>query len=146
MENISSTGLSIWISSLKTFPLGFSVTHFSDDMPPLDVDKVRFGNAEIDLNGKLVFQNKPNIITIKLSVIPRTQSDINLSILADANYQSDGKIFDADLVTMTISYADGDSKTLINGRLVEGDILDSSTSGGRLKSKEYVFVFPKKIN
>ena len=98
------------------------------------------------VNGDLVTWTRPVPLEVTLNVIPNTDADKNLSILYDMNRAAKGKVSAQDLVTLVVSYPDGSRKILSNGKLVSGVPAGSVASSGRIKTKEYRFVFENKIN
>lgn len=78
-------------------------------------------------------------------MIPETEQERNLALLADANRPAKGKITTKDVIVMTASYPDGTRKTLTSGRLVASLPLTPVASAGRFKSKPYRFIFENKL-
>lgn len=145
MQNISGYGLSITVIASKTFPIGFPVSQFADDADPLDVPSLQIGDSAMGLNGDLISWSKANPLVITLNVVPNSLSDINLSILLEANRVGRGKIGAKDNITMNISYPSGNFVSLINGIITDGMPFNAVSSEGRLKSRSYVFTFENKI-
>jgi hypothetical protein len=78
------------------------------------------------------------------SVIPGSEDDINLEILAEANRVGKDKKSAHDKITAVITYPDGSTKTLTNGVITNAPALDSVANAGRKKSKAYAFAFENK--
>lgn len=146
MPDVSATGLKIKLICLPTFPAGISISQFADDADPLDTPDLEMAQYAMDINGSLVLWRTPKPIEVDLNVLPNTQEDQNLSILADTNRVSKGKVSVADNITLVATYPDGTTKVLDNGALVSAPPMTSAASAGRLKTKHYKFVFQGKTN
>ena len=76
-----------------------------------------------------------------MSVLPDTDEDRNLSILWNVNRIGKNKVAVQDVITIVVTYPNGDQKILSSGVMVSGPALNSGTAEGRLKTKEYEFSF-----
>lgn len=141
MADISGFGIVVNIKASVTFPAGFQVSQFADDGDSINFDNIDIGDAAMGLNGDLITWSKPNPINVPLNVIPDGDDDKNLQVLFEANRAGKGKLPARDIITMTVVYPDGKSKTLTNGKLTNGAPSNSVTSAGRMKSKAYTFKF-----
>jgi hypothetical protein len=145
MQNISGFGLSVSLIASKTFPVGLYMTQFGDDTDPLDVPSLQIMDKSMGLNGDLITWSKPQAIIVNLSVIPFSDSDIQLAILLEANRTGRGKIGARDIITMTAYYPNGDFVIYQNGVITDGMPANGVQSAGRLKTKTYGFAFENKI-
>ncbi len=143
MANISGI-TSIRIVASSTFPLGFSVTQFSDDTDPLDSASIEVQSAVMGANGNLITWNSPKGIPVTIAVIPNTEDDINLQALLNANRKTRNRTVANDVITMVVTYADESISTLTNGAILSGIVLRGSTSENRLKTMPYGFMFEDK--
>ena len=134
MQDVSATGVKITIIAVPTFPQGFEISEFADDADPLDFPAAQIADYGMGVNGDLVTWTKPVPLEVTLNVIPNTDADQNLGILLQ------------DLVTLVASYPDGTRKIMSNGKIISGAPANSVASAGRIKTKEYKFVFENKIN
>lgn len=146
MQDVSATGVKITVITLPTYPQGFEVSEFADNADPLDFPPTQIADYGMGVNGDLVTWTKPVPLEITLNVIPNTDADKNLGILYDMNRAAKGKISAQDLVTLVASYPDGTRKIFSNGKLISGVPANGVSSDGRIKTKEYKFVFENKIN
>lgn len=146
MQDVSATGVKITIIAAPTFPQGFEISEFADDADPLDFPVAQIADYGMGVNGDLVTWTKPVPLEVTLNIIPNTDADKNLGILYDMNRAAKGKVSVQDLVTLIASYPDGTRKIMSNGKLVSGAPANSVASAGRIKTKEYKFVFENKIN
>ena len=146
MQDVSATGVKVTVIAVPTFPQGFEISEFADDADPLDFPPAQIADYGMGVNGDLVTWTRPVPLEVTLNVIPNTDADKNLSILYDMNRAAKGKVSAQDLVTLVVSYPDGSRKILSNGKLVSGVPANSVASAGRIKTKEYRFVFENKIN
>ncbi len=145
MQNISGFGLIVNVLASHTFPVGFIVTEFADDSDPLDIPSIQIADSAMGLNGDLIAWSKANPIPVTLAVIPNSLSDINLSILLEANRVGRGKIGARDIITMNLVYPAGNFVNLNNGIITDGFSVNSVASAGRIKSKTYSFKFEGRV-
>lgn len=141
MNDISATGLSLIIQASNTFPAGIPITTFSDDGDPLDLPAVDITQTAVDINGNLVSWSAPTPQTVTVNVLTGSEEDENLAILLDANTARRGRRHASDIITLVASYGDGSITTARNGRITNGSRGNSIASAGRLKSKQYTFIF-----
>ena len=141
MHNESATGIKMRLVASLTFPAGFDITQFSDDGDPLHSENLAIAEPAPALNGDLVAWSKPNVIPFTVSVLPDTDEDRNLSILWNVNRIGKNKVAVQDVITIVVTYPNGDQKILSSGVMVSGPALNSGTAEGRLKTKEYEFSF-----
>lgn len=141
MNDISVAGLGLIIQATKTFPTGILITTFADDADPLDLPAVDIAQTGMDINGNLVSWATPTPQSITINVLAGSEEDKNLSILLEANTAKRGRRPAGDKITMVASYGDGSTVTARNGKITNGSRGNSAASTGRLKSKQYTFVF-----
>ena len=141
MNDISATGLSLIIQASKTFPAGIPFTTFSDEGDPLDLPTVNITQTAVDINGNLVSWSSPTPQTVTINVLAGSEEDENLAILFDANTARRGRRPASDVITLVASYGDGSITTARNGRITGGCRGNSVAGVGRLKSKQYTFIF-----
>ncbi len=144
-KDISGQGLSINILSVPSFPAGFVVTQFADDADPLDIPDIQLNETAMGLNGDMISWNTANPIPMTINVIPGSEDDINLAVLAELNRAGRGKITTKDKIVATVIYPDGFIVSLINGKITNAPATTSVQSAGRKKSKTYTFAFENKI-
>ena len=141
MHNVSATGIKMRLVASLTFPAGFDITQFADDGDPLNSENLTIAETAAALNGDLVAWGKPNVIPLTIAVLPDTDEDRNLSILWNVNRIGKNKVAVQDVITLVVTYPNGDQKILSNGVMISGPALNSGTAEGRLKTKEYEFSF-----
>lgn len=141
MQDISGFGVRIIVRASVTFPQGISLTQFADDADPFDTPSQQIMDKAMGLNGDLVVWSKANPITPTLNVIPNTEDDRNLQVLAEANRVGRGKTSARDIITMTVIYPDGRSLTLNQGKITDAILTQPIASAGRLKTKPFAFAF-----
>lgn len=143
--NVTGFGVTISIIASTTFPVGFPVTQFADDSDPLDMASVQIADTAMGLNGDLVSWAKANTLPVVLNVIPGSEDDLNLQILADANRVGAGKSSAYDSITLTAVYPDGSIVTFTGGVITDAMFGKSVSSAGRLKTRSYAFRFEQKV-
>ena len=142
---VSATGMKARIVTIPTFPAGFDITQFADDADPFASENVDVADSGAALNGDLVVWSKPNKVPATLSVLPGTDEAKNLDILLTVNRATKGKLSAQDVVTLVVTYPDGSTRIGTNGAIISGPVVDSGSSEGRLKTREYGFVFENVI-
>ena len=143
--DITGFGIQVRVIAAPSFPVGFTISQFADDADPFDIASQTIAETAMTLNGDLVHWSSATPIVVTLNVIPNSDDDRNLSILFSANRVGVGKIVTRDVITMIGTYPDERSITLTGGRMIDGMAGSSIASGGRFKSKAYVFNFENKI-
>jgi len=141
MADISGFGLVANIKASVSFPAGFQVSQFADDGDALDVPSMQLADKAMGLNGDLVTWSKAAPLVITMNVIPNSEDDKNLAVIAESNRVGKGKKSAQDVITVTVSYPDGKTVTYTNGKLTDAMPGNGVASAGRLKSKPYVFAF-----
>ena len=145
MTDISGFGVEVTLIASVTFPSGITITQFADDADPVDSPSQEIAEAVLTLNGDLVSWGRANPVPLTLNVIPQSDDDVNLQILAEANRVGRGKTRARDIITATVSYPNGNTSTLSGGVITAAMMNDSIASVGRLKSKAYVFSFENRV-
>jgi hypothetical protein len=145
MEDITGKGLEIRMMASSTFPTGFTITQFADDADPLDMPDFQLADTAMGLNGDLIVWSTANPIPLVTNVIPGSDDDRNLSILAEANRVGRGKRSAKDVMNAIISYPGGKIVTCMIGHITNAPASDSVASAGRKKSKAYTFAFENKV-
>jgi hypothetical protein len=143
--NASGFGTQVQIHAVPTFPAGFTVTNLPDDADPVDVPSTQINDKSMGLNGDLVTWSKGNPLPVTINVLPNSESDINLAILAEANRVGRGKLSANDVITLTVIKPDGSTATYINGKITDAMFGDAIASSSRLKTKPYAFAFENVI-
>lgn len=140
-QDVSGFGAVITIVADTTFPAGIQITQFADDADPFDMASVQIADKAMGLNGDLIVWAKAQPLPVVINVIPGSDDDVNLNILAQANRVGQGKISAYDNITLSAIYPDGSSVVFNNGKITDGMFGKSIASAGRLKTRAYVFTF-----
>lgn len=141
MQDTSGFGLSVRVIASRTFPTGFTITEFPDDVDPFDLPALQINDAAMGLNGDLITWSKANPLIFALGVIPKTDGDKNMAVLFEANRPARGKRPSKDVITIVGTYPDGSTIVLSKGVIYDGLPGNSVASSGRMKSKPYNFRF-----
>jgi hypothetical protein len=141
MQDISGFGLIVTLIASNTFPAGITLTQFADDADPVDMQSIQVADKAMGLNGDLVTWAKATPVPCILNIIPGSDDDRNMSILAENNRVGRGKLGSRDVITLTIVYPDGSTAFLNPGVLTDAMLAKSIASAGRMKSKNYTFAF-----
>lgn len=145
MQNISAFGIQVSLIASNTYPVGITLTQFSDDTDAVDVPVLQIADSAMGINGDLITWSKANPIKFTLSVLPNTDNDRMLGILFEANRPGRGKTGAQDVITLNISYPAGNVVQLINGAIIDGMPFSGAQSTGRLKTKTYSMSFESRI-
>lgn len=143
-NDISGFGTVVQIVASNTFPVGFPVSQFADDSDPLDFPSIQIADAAMGLNGDLITWSKAVPVAMVLNVIPGSEDDLNLALLADANRVGAGKTSARDRITATVVYPDGSVTTCTGGVITNYNPGKGVASASRLKTRSYAFSFESK--
>src|SRR5579872_4775068 len=141
MINISGSGTSVTILALQSFPMGFAVTQFADDIDPLVADDVETTGTELLYDGSLFAFDKAAAIKLVVGVIAGSDDDINLKIMLQARKANTSILPFPDVTSVVITYPDGGRVILSNGNITSGPLVDSIQSAGRKKGNAFTFMF-----
>lgn len=141
MEQVGGFGTTVSILAMKTFPTGFTLKKFADDVAPIEFGETQIADHEFLVDGGLFPFETSSAVSVKIGVIPGTEDDENLSILFNANKS----IFRVgglpDLMVMTINYPNQAPIILNSGYMRTGRAGTTIAETGRGKGKIYEFVF-----
>lgn len=141
MIDLSGFGLKATVVAIQTFPMGFSISQFADDVDPLDIQDDVPGGYQMLYDGSLFSFTQANPILIKVGVIPGSEDDINLKILLGARRMSNSLLPISDVTSMVVSYPDGGRAVFSNGSIISGPPSDSIKNSGRKRGNTYMFAF-----
>lgn len=142
MLDVSAYGTTVIVIALNSFPVGFSISEFTDDVSqPLIIEPTETTGYEILYDGKLFFYDKGAPIKVSVSVIPESRDDINLKVLLQARKGAPSLIPLPDVTSMVITYPDGGRIVLSYGSIISGPFGTSLASSGRRAGNTYTFVF-----
>ncbi|WVW37736.1 putative structural tail fiber protein [Aeromonas phage Gekk3-15] len=141
ISDVSGFGLKCAILSTATFPYGFSISKFPDDVDPIVISELTVRKLQMLLDGKMLSYQTANPVEVAISVIPGSPDDINLGIILSASQVKDQLIPLPDTVIMTITYPDGSTSVLADGTMLSGPAAKSVMASGRMKTSTYKFAF-----
>lgn len=141
MERIDGFGLGVTILALQSFPMGFSISQFADDVSPLEVEETEPVGYDMLYDGSLFAFDKAAPVKLSIGVIAGTTDDINLKILLQARKAASTIIPIPDITSAVITYGDGGRILLSNGTILRGPLGDTVQREGRKKGNVYTFVF-----
>ena len=143
MIDVSATGAKVVISN----GIGTLVhSDFADDQAPIDTEPVEATRYGTSLNGDLIVWSSPQVMVVRLSVVPNSDADVKLTTML---YRSKVKPSDtrpiganANIDSLSIYIPNGNrTYTFRTGRLVSGPLAPSATNEGRLQGRQFTFVF-----
>jgi hypothetical protein len=140
MIDISGFGTGITIVALQSFPVGFSVSEFSDDKDPLVCEPMETVAWKMLYDGSLFQYTKADPVRVSLSVIPGGSDDINLKILLQGSLSASGILPLPNTTSMVLNYPSG-MVMLSNGTIYRGPVADSIQASGRKSGNTYDFAF-----
>lgn len=141
MINVSGFGSRVTIVALSSFPVGFTLSEFSDDADPLVFEETEPTSFEMLYDGSLFAFDKAAPVICKVSVIPGSNDDINLKILLQARKGAIQLVPIPDVTSMVITYPDDGRVMLTAGTILSGPMADSIVQQGRKKANTYTFAF-----
>lgn len=141
MINISGFGLSVNIVALQTFPMGFTVKQFADEVDPISFEPMEPVGYKMLYDESLFQYNKAAPVIVTLGVLPQTTDDINLKLMLTSKKGTTSLIPFSDTTTMVVSYPDGGKVVLSEGTIVSGPVGDSVSANGRKSCNRYRFAF-----
>lgn len=139
--NISGFGSILNIVASTTFPVGFTITQFSNDADAFDFPLLEIADGVMGVNGDLLVWNKANPIKTSVNVVPEGEDDENLSILFAANRVGQGKASARDIITFSLILPNGNLVTFSDGFIISGMPATAVSGEGRMKTKQYEFMF-----
>lgn len=145
MNNVSGFSVVVNLTASNTFPTGITITQIADDVDPLDFSSVRVADTSMGVNGDLLAWSRAVPLPMVLNVVPGSDDDLNLQILADANRVGQGKSSANDIINATVIYPDGSVIQLTGGKMTDAQFGKGISSAGRLKTKMYGFSFESKV-
>lgn len=141
MINVGGFGSNLTIIALSSFPVGFSVSEFADDVDPVIFEDVETTGIEMLYDGSLFAFDKASPIVCRIAVVPGGDDDANLKILLQARKASISFLPLPDVTSMIITYGGGGRVMLTNGSIIAGPVADSIVQQGRKKGNVYTFAF-----
>jgi len=144
--DVSGFGVKVVLVASNTFPVGITLTQFSDDADAIDVPAVEVGGAAKGLNGDLIVWSIANPTVLTINVIPGSEDDKNLAALLAANYPMRGKGPGKDIINITVIWPNGDIDNHAGGIITNGMPGRSVASAGRKKTRAYTFAFEGTIS
>lgn len=139
--DVSGFGFTINVIASNTFPAGFPLTAFADDVDPFDMPSVDIVDTAMGVNGDMIWWSRAIPLKCKVAVIDGSEDDLNLQVLYELNRVGRGKTSAADIITVTAVYPSGKTISLTGGKLTGGMPSSSVASSGRVKTKTYDFSF-----
>lgn len=140
-HDISATGVKLTVFASYTFPTGFEISEFPADTDPFDSGNIDIAAVAKGINGDVISNLTPATIPFDVSVIPGSEADKNLETLLRVNFINASKIAVHDIVTIVVSYPNGDKVTLLDGSMINGPALKSANSDAAYKTRTYGFMF-----
>lgn len=142
----TSFGTILTLVASKTFPFGFPVMTFPDDVDPLEFPSIQIADGAMGANGDLVTWSKATYIPMTVSLLPNSFDEISMGILFQANRVAQGKSSVQDSITATVVYPNFRMITLSLGRIMEGPSgLAIASGGGRIKTRSFRFIFESMV-
>lgn len=143
MTDITGFGAVVTLVASTTYPNALPITQFADDADSIDMPGITIAEVAMGMNGNLVSWNRANPLPLTINVVPGSEDDQNLAVLANANRVAQGKVNALDIITLNVVYPDGRQISFTGGKLVNAQFGNSISNAGRLKSKSYQFMFEK---
>ena len=139
--NVSNNNATAHIVASVTFPLGFDVEVKASDAAAFEFQNIDITSEEMTPNGAVVFWKPPQPLTLTLNVTPGTEECQNLETLFNANRIAANKTSANDVITLVLSYDNGQSVKLTNGHCKNYTPGFTVGQDGRTATKPFSFVF-----
>src|ERR1700684_4433566 len=117
MIDISGSGTTGTIIALQTFPIGFQLTTFADDIDPLVAEEVETTGIEMLYDGPLFPFDKSAPIKIVVGVVAGSSDDINRKIMLQTRKSNASILPFPDVTSAVITYPDGGRVILSKGTI-----------------------------
>lgn len=141
MDQVGNFGLSVNVVATKTFPIGFSITKFADDISPIEFGETQVADHEYLVDGSIFGYETAAGISVKIAVIPGSDEDQNLAVLMAAN-KSEFRIGGMpEIMAISIMYPNQPPIILSNGYIRTGKVGTDVAETGRSRGKVYEFIF-----
>lgn len=142
MQDTSSIGILCRLIASQTYPAGISFTAFPDDTDiGVSGDLEIAGNAS-GVNGDLITWSTVAGIEVQIPLIPNTEEEALMDVLFQANRASKNRRPKKDIITLVVTNpVTGVAKTYLNGVIKRGTVGYTYGGDGRIKTKNYGFVF-----
>lgn len=141
MIDISGSGTKITIVALSSFPMGFTLSQFADDIDPIVAKEIETTGTELLYDGSLFIFDKAAAIELTVGVIAGGSDDINLKILLQARKSNVSILPFVDMTSAIVTYPDGGRAMVSSGSIISGPLIDGVQSSGRKKGNSYTFLF-----
>jgi hypothetical protein len=141
MFNISGFGTKATVLAIQTFPMGFTLTEFADDVDPIAIEDTQPSDFEMLYDGSLYAFEKAAPIMVNVSVIPGSDDDMNLRMLLQAKKGSRSLFPVDDITSMIVTYPGNGRVVFTEGTILKGPMADSVVQTGRKKGNTYTFAF-----
>ena len=145
MADVSFLGSKITVIAVPTFPQGIPIEEFPDDADPINFENIDLTKYAVGVNGDLISWDVANVIPCEINVIPNSEADKNLDILATACRPAKNKVAIKNDITLVVAEVNGKITTYTGGKIVNVPTGNSASSDSRIKTKTYTFVFQNKI-
>lgn len=145
VANVSGFGAQINIVSTVTFPYGFSVDQFPDDVDPIQINELTVKKYEMLIDGRMIHYGTANPVEMAVSVIAGSDNDINLGIILSAARVRRQILPIPDMIIMVVTYPDDIITTLTNGTIISGPPLRGIGVNGKIRTNTYRFAFGTSI-
>ena len=146
MQDASSIGIACRLTASVTYPAGISFTAFPEDSDVGITGEIEVvGNAS-GVNGDLITWSTVNGIEVQVPLIPNTEEEALMDVLFQANRASKNRFPKKDVINLVVTNpVTGVAKTYINGRIKRGAVGYQYGGDGRIKTKNYGFIFEDAI-
>ncbi len=141
MIDVSAFGTKCYLLASTTYPTGFAVKSFADDVDPIVLDPITIAQSKRDVNGKFYSSGKGAVIPMSVSVIAGSDEEVSLATIVRANFNSTAVRPAMDEINLTLSYQDGTIVIFTQGRMISGPPAPSVVMSGRSKSSTFIIHF-----
>lgn len=141
MIDVSAFGTKCYLLASTTYPTGFTIRNFADDVDPIILDPIIIAQSKRDVNGKFYSSGKGAVIPVSISVIAGSSEEVSLATIVRSNFNSTAVRPAMDEINLTLSYQDGTVVIFTQGRMISGPPSPSIVMSGRSKSSTFIVHF-----
>lgn len=142
MQDTSAVGVRVRLTASVTYPNGIIFDAFPEDGDTGATGETEIAGNASGVNGDLIWWKTVNGIETSVPIIPNTLEESLLDALFDGNRAAKGRFPKKDIIQIVIvNPVTGVPKTYKNGIIKRGTVGYTYGGDGRIKTKNYGFIF-----
>ncbi len=142
MQDTSSIGVSCRLIASVTYPAGITFTAFPEDSDLGTNGEMDIAGNASGVNGDLITWSTVSGVEVQIPLIPNTEEESLMDAIFQANRASKNRFPKRDIITLVVTNpVTGTVKTYLNGVIKRGSVGYTYGGDGRIRTKNYGFVF-----